>query len=195
MSSIFLKLQEFFKQKAIEGVLELRESELKDWAIEEHFSPTTLHKTLRKMVSWKHLLRIEKVMGGRLAVFYALNPPYRERFLEAFKDLHENLKDIDALSKTEKQKELVDMISFMMMRFADFVPFYIYHLLRGKVDDPEEFLENLWHWSLYPYLMEIAMVAVRNSSETWELPIIQSMENSYTAFLRSNSDSAEAEKQ
>ena len=186
--AISRKLNDYFAEQAKQGILEIRADELKRWARKEHFSPTELHKTLKALVEWKWLIRIEKIVEGHKAIFYALNNKHRKWYLNTLKEMEEKLKEIDGLEREDKLKALNGLIGFMMVRFADFVPFYIHHVLRNKdkIRDANEELETLWHWALYPYLFLAAQVCIRNSKEATELPIIQEMNKSYEEYLASD---------
>jgi hypothetical protein len=186
--AISRKLNDYFAEQAKQGTLEIRADALKQWARKEHFSPTELHKTLKDFVEWKWLIRIEKIVEGHKAIFYALDNNHRQWYLNELKEMEKKLKEVDGLNREEKLRELNDLVGFMMVKFADFVPFYIHHVLRNKdkIRDANEELETLWHWALYPYLFLAAQVCLRNSATTMELPIMQEMDRSFEDYLKSD---------
>jgi len=186
--TITLKLKEFFTEQASQGIKEIRADALKRWARKEHYSPTELHKTLKRFVEWEWLLRIEKIVEGHRAVYYGLNSKYRQWYLNSLRELDEKLKEIDTLSKTEKTEKLNNLLGFMMAKFAGFVPFTIHHFLlsKDKILDASEELETLWHWALYPHLLLAAKVCLRNTEETRDLPVIQDMNKSYEEYFASD---------
>ena len=186
--TISIELQRFLNQSLEKGVLEHRWSDLKQWARNKHFSPTEVSKQLQEMVEWEWLIQIRKIVDGRLAVYYALNLKYRKLFLDALNKTEEILREIDGLEKSEKIKELNELISSTMLRFAAFVPWYIHQFLQNKdkIKNLEENLETFWHWTLYPLIILTTQVCGRNQKETEEVQIIKDMQENYKEFLTDN---------
>jgi len=185
---IIRKLNEFFTKQATLGRKEVRADALKQLAREEHFSPTELHKTLKNLVGWSWLIRIEKIVEGHRAVYYALNSQYRQWYLNSLRELDERLNAIDTLDRIEKTERLNSLLGFVMVKFADFVPFVIHHFLlnKDKISDASEELETLWRWALYPHLLLTTKVCLRNIEETMNLPLIQDMNKSYEEYIASD---------
>jgi len=186
--AISLKLNDFLTKQATQGIKEVRADSLKQWARKEHFSPTELHKTLRKFVDWRWLIRIEKIVEGHRAVYYALNSQYRQWYLNSLRELDEKLKEINTLDTIEKTERLNNLLGFVMVKFADFVPFFIHHFIvnKDKISDATDELEMLWRWALYPHLLLTAKVCLGNLEETMALPLIQDMKRSYEEYLASD---------
>lgn len=184
-ANIILK---FFGEQEKKGILLTRDKELKKWAREVHISPTTLHKELKTLVLWGYLIREEKVVRGRLGVFYGINDNFREWWITQIRTLEQKSRQIEKLEKREKIEALKKLVSSTMAKFLDFVPFYIHHLLQNetKINDLTESLDTFWNWCLYPFMFVTAQACLRDKEIVSEFEAIKSIEKGYQEYLKSD---------
>ena len=73
--------------------------DLRKWARTEHWSPQTFQEELENLVNLDFLLKVEKIVDSRHAVFYSLNNQFRESYLKKWRDIEEGFKEIDDLDQ------------------------------------------------------------------------------------------------